>query len=173
MSSIMKKYLPSSHDILYGQYNSSQENAAEEIERIHKKYGIFPHQNEYNPLSVYIKEADVLFNITLDKKIQIINDAVSKKGHRVKKDWIGEDWDYRAEIMGDDSKQEPTRVMIKHIQTYKENLEKYTRDIAHSTTMKEADNFMLEATNYHEKFHDLEVECNGCLAKFEDSLGNP
>ena len=61
----MKK-LTSSHDILYGQYNPSQENAAEEIERIHKKYGIFPHQNEYNPLSVYIKEADALFNKTLD-----------------------------------------------------------------------------------------------------------
>ncbi len=36
--------------------------------------------------------------------------------------------------------------------------------------MKEADSFALEATNYHEKFYDLEVECNGCLAKFEAEL---
>jgi len=167
----MKKYLPSSHDILYGQYNPSQDKEGEEQERIHKKYGIFPYQNEYNPLSIYIKEAENLGSRMLDKKIQIINDAVSKIGGRAKKDWTGEDDEMRYKITSDESKQAITRPFLAHLEEYKEKLEKYTRDIKNSITMKDADNFALQATILHDSdFYKLDNECVQCLGVFEESL---
>lgn len=165
----MKKYLPSSHDILYGQYNPSQDKEAEEQERIHKKYGIFPYQNEYNPLSIYIKEAETLFYKTLEKKKQIIEDAVSKKGGRAKKDWTGEDDEMRYKITSDESKQAIIRPFLSHLEEYKEKLEKCTRDIKSSTTMKDADNFALQATILHDSdFYKLDNECVQCLGVFEE-----
>jgi len=170
----MKKYLPSSHDILYGQYNPSQDNQAEEQERIHKKYGIFPHQNEYNTLSLYQKEAEALFNNTLEKKKQIIDDAVSKKGGRAKKDWTGEDDEVRYKITSDDSKQNIVRPFLAKLEEYKNKLLTFTDKIAYSTTMKEADSFALEATmlhdNLHDGFHDLEHQSVQCLGEFENAL---
>lgn len=167
----MKKYFPSSHDILYGQYNPSQDKEAEEQERIHKKYRIFPYQNEYNPLSVYIKEVETLFYKTLEKKKQIIEDAVSKKGGRAKKDWTGEDDEMRYKITSDESKQAIIRPFLAHLEEYKEKLEKCTRDIKSSTTMKEADSFALLTTTYHDdNYHKLEQECVECLGQFEAEL---
>lgn len=167
----MKKYLPSSHDILYGQYNPSQDKEAEEQERIHKKYGIFPYQDEYNPLSLYIKEAEALFHKTLDQKKQIINDAVSKKSGRAKKDWTGEDDEVRYKITSDESKQAITRPFLAHLEEYKEKLEKCTRDIKNSTTMKEADTFALLTTTYHDdNYYKLEQECVTCLGDFQKAL---
>ena len=107
----MKK-LTSSHDILYEQYNPSQDKEAEEQEQIHKKYGIFPYQDEYSSLNVYKKEAEALFNNTLEKKKQIIDDAVSKIGGRAKKDWTSEDDEVRYKITSDDSKQNIIRTFF-------------------------------------------------------------
>lgn len=173
----MKKYIVSSQDILNSNPNyrpyAKLKQESEEVEVIHKKYGLSTYQSNYTLATLLYKETSNMQNKLADGVNQSLKECVTLKTGHEHKDWTSNDWEFRGKMCNKEGIYDKIKILREDIEAYDKQLNKYLSEISNSTDMGRADQIAGQIKHYQdsnygiliarsdEALHDFQVEIMG------------